>query len=859
MSNSITDAYTELVNLRYQLYNSLFMMLPLDAVQQTGVWIPLLQGACNQGYEQSKSPDTIIREFFQANKPDFSERDQIDFLFKTIQYIERLIVLIDALEDAAYSQIHRVNGPHSWMQLAETVEQKGLRDELAEQLKTMAVRVVLTAHPTQFYPESVLALISDLKDAIAASHTAEIRDLLDQLGRTPFFRKSKPSPLDEAMMLMNYLSQVFYPAIGQLLDKVAEDVPGAEEAITNLIQVGFWPGGDRDGNPFVTVEITRQVAARLKMAILKCYAADLKKLRRRLTFAGIYDRLLELEKLVDHELHGSKQDEVLALDHLLAGIEEIETRVRYEQEGLFLQHVRSFKRKLRCFGFHFASLDIRQDSRIIARTLDELRANHPGLLPDEFDQLSEPEQIQALLSVNGDVDPTKLSDTVLRDTIDSVQVIAEIQQSNGQAGAHRYIISNCRGALDMARVIALFRIGGWGGKKLTVDIVPLFETIDDLRSAAASMQLIYDQSAYRDHLTRRNSEQTVMLGFSDGTKDGGYLMANWAIYRAKEEITRVSRAAGTVVHFFDGRGGPPARGGGNSHLFYSALGSSIESKQIQLTLQGQTISSHYGILESATHNLEMLLTAGLSSRLFHRKQNDITDAQQKLIDELAAISLEAYQDFKNHPLFVPYLLERSTLKYYGMANIGSRPSRRGNDKEFRFEDLRAIPFVGAWSQLKQNVPGFYGVGTALKKMESMGRLDEVKQLFRECSLFRAFIANSMQSMSKTNFEITHYHATDERFGELWERIHDEFQLSYQLVLEIAGQSELLEDNPRSRESIRLRENVVLPLLTIQQLALIRIQQEKARDGGGDDELTSLYEKMVMRSLFGNINATRNAV
>ncbi|MCB2211145.1 phosphoenolpyruvate carboxylase [bacterium] len=857
MSSTIAEAYNELVNLRYQLYNSLFMMLPLDAVQQTGVWIPLLQAACKNGFDQNKSPDTIVRDFFAANKPDFSERDQIDFLYKTIKYIERQIVLIDALEDSAYSQIHRVDGSHSWVQLVDKAKQEGLQDELADQLATMAVRIVLTAHPTQFYPESVLALISDLKDAIAANHTAEIRDLLDQLGRTPFFRKSKPSPLDEAMMLMNYLSQVFYPAIGQLLDKVAEAVPGAEESITNLIQVGFWPGGDRDGNPFVTVEITRDVASRLRTAILRCYAADLKKLRRRLTFAGIYDRLLELEKLVDHELHGCEQDDTLALSDLLAGIEEIESRVRYEQEGLFLQHVQSFKRKLRCFGFHFASLDIRQDSRIIARTLNELRATHPHLLPEDFDQRTEDEQIQALLSVNGDVDPAKLTEPVLRDTIDSVRVVHEIQQSNGEAGAHRYIISNCRGALDMARVIALFRVGGWREKELTVDIVPLFETIDDLRSAATSMQLIYEQSAYREHLNRRKSEQTVMVGFSDGTKDGGYLMANWAIYRAKEEITRVSRSTGVVVHFFDGRGGPPARGGGNSHLFYSALGSSIERKQIQLTLQGQTISSHYGILQSATHNLEMLLTAGLSSRLFNKQRNDITDSQQKLIEEMASISLEAYQAFKSHPLFVPYLLERSTLKYYGMANIGSRPSRRGNDKEFRFEDLRAIPFVGAWSQLKQNVPGFFGVGTALKKMERMGRLDEVKQLFRECSLFRAFIANSMQSMSKTNFQLTHYHATDERFGELWERIHDEFQLSYQLVLEISGQSELLADNPRSRESIRLREKVVLPLLTIQQHALIRIQQEIAKDG--DDELVSLYEKMVMRSLFGNINATRNAV
>src|SRR5690606_25844124 len=187
--------------------------------------------------------------------------------------------------------------------------------------------------------------------------------------------------------------------------------------------------------------------------------------------------------------------------------------------------------------------------------------------------------------------------------------------TNGERGAHRYIISNCRGPLDIARVMALFRLCGWGDDPVSVDIVPLFETISDLQGGGEAMENLYANSLYQKHLAQRGKRQTVMLGFSDGTKDGGYLMANWAIYSAKENITAASRAAGVEVIFFDGRGGPPARGGGDTYLFYAAHGRTIESNQIQMTVQGQTISSYYGIKDAAKHNLGQLMTAGLENNL----------------------------------------------------------------------------------------------------------------------------------------------------------------------------------------------------------------------------------------------------
>lgn len=856
MLDRISQTFRELVELRYQLYNGLFMLLPLDAIQQTGAWLPLLHKTCQNGYRDNLSPETIIRNFFSYNNLGMDEKEEIDFLFKIIQYVERQVVLIDALEDSAYNQIHRVNGQESWRSMVEEARIKENRDQVWAALNDFGIRVVLTAHPTQFYPEPVLAIISDMAEAIQENKTADTRSLLEQLGRTPFFQKQKPSPYDEAKILMKYLSKVFYPAVGQLLDEIAEAYPGYSLTNKDLFRLGFWPGGDRDGNPFVTVETTRKVAEELKHSLLNCYLEDLKVLARRLTYAGIYERVIRLKELVRQELIGTGSAQPLQLTVMQQELDEIEQRVRDEQQGLNLDLLLSFRRKVDSFGFYFASLDIRQDSRILHKTLDAITTLYPALLPADFDELNESEQINLLMQLEGKVEPDKIDDPVLRDTVDSIAAIRDIQQSSGEKGAHRFIISNCRGALDIARLYALFRLCGWDADNLTVDLVPLFETISDLQHAAGSMRTIYDSQEYRKHLGKRGHQQTVMLGFSDGTKDGGYLMANWSIYTAKEEVTAVSRDAGITVHFFDGRGGPPARGGGNSHKFYAALGSTIENHQIQLTLQGQTISSHYGIEEAAIHNMQMLLTAGLKCKLHSGKSNTLTDEQRSLIGEMAELSYQSYSEFKNHPKFIPFLLERTTLKYYGEANIGSRPAKRGSEGEFRFEDLRAIPFVGAWSQLKQNVPGFYGLGTALKIMEERGRLDEMIQLYHNANLFKAFVTNSMQSMSKTNFNITAYMKDDEEFGDFWELIHAEFELTREMVLKVSGQSEMLEDNPRSKQSIHLREEVVMPLLTIQQYALIRIQQKRGNDPNGT---LPFYEKMVMRSLFGNINAARNAV
>ena len=377
------------------------------------------------------------------------------------------------------------------------------------------------------------------------------------------------------------------------------------------------------------------------------------------------------------------------------------------------------------------------------------------------------------------------------------------------------------------------------------------------QSSSKVMESVYTNPIYKKHLSQRNNQQTIMLGFSDGTKDGGYLMANWSILKAKEALTSISRKYGIKVIFFDGRGGPPARGGGNTHQFYSSMGEFVESDEIQLTIQGQTISSNFGTVQSCQYNLEQLLSSGIQNRVLNDVNQSSSKEDKLILDKLANISYKSYTDFKNHPMFVPYLEHVSTIKYYAKTNIGSRPSKRGNvNSKFDFSSLRAIPFVGSWSQLKQNVPGFYGVGTALKYYSDRKEFSKVKNLYKNSPFFRTLISNSMMSLTKSFFKLTAYMKNDPKYGEFWLLIYNEYLLSKKLILRLSGYESLMQNEPANKASIQTREKIVLPLITIQQYALKKIKDIENGDHPKKD--LSLFEKMVTRSLFGNINASRNS-
>ncbi|MDO5615774.1 MAG: phosphoenolpyruvate carboxylase, partial [Cruoricaptor ignavus] len=439
---------------------------------------------------------------------------------------------------------------------------------------------------------------------------------------------------------------------------------------------------------------------------------------------------------------------------------------------------------------------------------------------------------------------------ITKETLENIINVKNIQKKNGERGLHRYIISNSDDVKEVMNVYALFKFCGYKDEDIHIDIVPLFETMEGLDNAQSVMQQLYELPIYAKHLQHRNKQQTIMLGFSDGTKDGGYLKANWEIYEAKEKLTSISEEYGIKVIFFDGRGGPPARGGGKTHDFYASQGETIANHKIEITIQGQTITSVFGNKDQAKYNFEQLLTAGLENDVFRNAKKKLNEQERKLIEELAEISFQKYAALKNHPNFVPYLQEMSTLEYYGKTNIGSRPSKRSGDSELKFEDLRAIPFVGSWAQLKQNVPGFFGFGFALNEMKKQGRFAEILELYKGSDFFKTLVLNSMMSMNKSYFPLTSYMQKHPVFGEFWNILHNEYLLSKETMLELTGFTMLQEEEPLSRKSVKIREKIVLPLLSIQQYALMKIQLNEGN--------TEAYKKLVTRSLFGNINASRNS-
>ena len=841
---------------KFQIYNSIFMTLPFDQITKTGVLLPLFHETCEKGYEAGDNPSTIVETFFQKYQARRTKKSQIKLLFRFIQYIERQVVLFDAIEDAAFPVINNMDGIGTLRSLKEKAFSENKIDELKAYLDEFKVRIVLTAHPTQFYPGSVLGIITDLTEAIKDNDLERINNLLAQLGKTPFFKHEKPTPYDEAVNLIWYLENVFYDSFGSIFDYIQQNIYDNKVIKNKIINIGFWPGGDRDGNPFVLPDTTLKVAGLLKKSILKNYARDLKNLKRKLTFRGVEDRI---GGLIDKAYEGYANPGAFDLDAFVNELKEIRKVVSKDHHSLYLTEITSLINKIQLFGHHFATLDIRQDSRIhhtvFSKIVEKSKAVNNAIFPDNYDSLDEDEQIEVLSKIEGVLETSIFEDELVKNTLQTIKVVKEIQHTNGEKGAHRYIISNNQTALNVMQLYAMLKLVAFNDK-LTIDIVPLFETVTDLENAPKVMEQLYTNKAYKAHLRSRGQKQTIMLGFSDGTKDGGYFMANWAIFRAKESLTKISKQYNIDVVFFDGRGGPPARGGGKTHQFYASLGPTIEDIEVQLTIQGQTISSNFGTPDSSKYNLEQLISSGLSNSLGSENKG-FSDEDRQTMDDLAEISYKTYQDFKGHPKFIPYLERISTLKYYAKANIGSRPSKRSKSERLIFSDLRAIPFVGSWSQLKQNVPGFFGVGTAIHSFEERGELDKVIALYNNSSFFKTLLENSMMSLSKSFFALTKYMAEDEEFGEFWTIIYNEYQLTLRLLLKITGYKELMENEPSGKASIDVRESIVLPLVTIQQYALRKIQHLQ-KQKTVDKEQIEVFEKIVTRTLYGIINASRNS-
>lgn len=852
--------YENEVLTRFELYNSLFLTLPFYQVKHTGTLLPFFSTHIEKGVNDKMDPEAIIESFFGQYEQYIHKADRFDLLFRIIQYIERQVVLFDAIEDAAFSKTGRADDAGSLESLFKRAENNNvLRDKIVNRLKDFSLRLVLTAHPTQFYPGEVLGIITDLTGALKKNDINDIHLLLQQLGKTPFLQKNKPTPVDEARSLAWFLEHVFYPVVSDIQCMVDNDFDAngsIREAEKQIVELGFWPGGDRDGNPNVTTESTKEVSALLRTILFRCYYRDFRVMKRRITFRGVEKYMAALQEIFYENSFNPQENQKNVKDAIIFNLSEVKRVLTDYHDGLFVNLVDDLLRKVKIFGTYFSSLDIRQDSSILRKTYQYLYKAHPeetGIDAD-FETLEEADKIMSARFREADLPTDNIKDPLILDMVETIRFVQKIQQSGGPKACHRFIISNCQQASDILSLMELFLWNGWKKETLSIDFVPLFETVDDLKRAAKVMEILYNNKAYQSHLKYRENKQTIMLGFSDSTKDGGYLMANWSIYKAKMELTAMARKYDVDLTFFDGRGGPPARGGGKTQRFYASMGDEIANDHIQLTIQGQTISSQYGSFDTAHYNIEQLLNAGITSGIKTKPGDTLSQEKKMLIDRMAGASYNKFMELRKHPLFLKYLEELSPLKFLSSLNISSRPVKRNSNSELRLEDLRAISFVTAWSQLKQSVPGCYGVGTALKNADDSGEWDKVQELYNTSGMFKTIIDNSIMSMTKSNFNITAYLKDDEKFGTFWNMLREEFELTKQYFLKLTGTTMLMERYPVERKSIATREKIVLPLVIIQHYAI-----KKMHNLSTDDPNYEIYGKLLTRTVYGIVNAGRNLV
>lgn len=887
LHNEPERAFNERIATRYRLYSGLFLGLPYDLLQKVGRLLPLFADHCARKLADSASPTQIVESFFTDN-PLISSVSSNEVLFLFLQLVERQVVLFDALEDAAFVDTHDLAAPGSVTHLLQAVLRDDQRMQLGELLERTATRVVLTAHPTQFYPDTVQAVIQDLRAALAASNAARVEELLLQLGKTRFSNRKRPTPVDEARSVLVTLEEVFYEELPHIVVRMLVAAHGRESLVHQLprlpnLQVGFWPGGDRDGNPFVTPEVTRDVANLLRERVLERHVATASSLTRRLTFDGVHERMLALaERLRLTWLAAAGRNATAGLldepaaaqpyssaNELLSELIALRDVIVAQHQSLFIDELDDFIVKVHLFGFHFASIDLRQSSDVCFASLREVidsresgfdltEADNALLHAAESAQQVPLDVLERMVNSARTLSPEVVQgcSPLTRDMLEVLRLVLDVQTSNGELGLHRFIISHTRGPEDALVILVLARLAGLAPGRCALDIVPLFESITDLQNSESILRQMLDCPSYRVHLAKRR-EQVVMVGFSDGTKDGGYLAANWGIREAKRRLTSLGRSRGIELVFFDGRGGPPARGGGNTHHFYRSRDAGIEQFQNQLTIQGQTISSNFGSRDMGRYHIEQLHTANLENLLFPTAGEDPPSRFRPVMNELSTLAHQAYRELRDHPSFLSFLAEYSPLPLFDHLTFASRPVTRRSSRQLDLANLRAIPFVATFSVLKIQIPGFYGLGAALSELIRAGRLAELEQLYRESRFFRALLENAAMSLLKSRFDISAHLNGDERFGPLWRRLRDEATRVEQCLLRVSHQPWLLYNDPLNRASIRFREDIVLPLLVIVHHAVAKYNEYRRADNTETPEAIEA-RRMALKGIAAVINATRNA-
>lgn len=787
-------------------------------------------------------------------------------------------------------------------------------DELRELLERLYVMPVFTAHPTEAKRRSVLVKLKAIADAL---HDLDLHDLLPEeeaeivrsirehivaLWQTDETRDRPPTVMDEVRNGLYYFETTLFDVIPQIYEEVHRALeaafPGESFHVPPFLRFGSWMGGDRDGNPFVTPEVTEQALREQKGLILQLYMQEVEALhgllsmaRTRVGFSG--DLLASIEADVALFDDGECEEimrrfrlepyrQKLALmhrrlvatyhasehlwehDHLpphaypdaatfLHDLRLIQESLRrHRGEALAEGQLARLIRRVEVFGFHLATLDVRQHSERHTRALTEIFARYR--LADDYAGLPEEAKLDLLSREIESPRPLTAQldfSQATNETVAVFRLIRRAQEHVAPEAIQTYIISMTTGVSHVLEVLLLARDAGLFGR---LDIVPLFETIEDLHAAPRIMGALFNHPTYRRHLALRGNAQQVMIGYSDSNKDGGFLAANWELYKAQRTLAHVCDAHGIELTLFHGRGGTVGRGGGPANRAILAQPPESVRGRIRLTEQGEVISERYANPAIAHRHLEQVLHAVLLTS-GRRPTFPQEEEWAAIMDELAARAYTAYRELVEHPLFLRYFHQATPIDHIARLNIGSRPARRRPTAGI--DDLRAIPWVFAWTQSRVNLPGWYGLGYALESWAAEAleqRVASLQTMYQEWPFFRTVIDNAQMSLRKADMAIATLYATladEEVRRTVFEAVRAEYARTERMILLVTGYRDLLDNEPWLQRSIRLRNPYVDPLNYI-QVALLR----RLRDTPPPDEAEGL-QQAVLLSVNGVAAGLRN--
>ncbi len=777
----------------------------------------------------------------------------------------------------------RTRQQRGWLE--STVDQIEAADlsqaEVESALDRLELRPVFTAHPTEASRRSILTKLNtmaDLLDERLDPRSTEpdqrridrrIEELIDLIWQTDELRRERPDPTDEAASVIYYFDELFKRAAPEVLDRFATEMSrlGIEVRIDDTpIRFGTWVGGDRDGNPHVTPDVTDSVLAaqhdhamRNLIGAIEQLASDLSPSSRirgvsdelnasleadrsampevfkkfgtlnaeepyRLKLAYIHQRLVNTRERMAGTAVRRPQRDYMTVRELLDELALIHESLSANRGQLIASGmVARLTRTAAAFGFHLATMDIRQHAQshhaALAELFERLGTDYRGL-----DQASRTALLTSELAGRR---PLTTSAAMVSDesvaTLDVFRSIRDAKDRYGQDLIESYVISMTRDVDDVLAAAVLAREAGLidvPGEIADVGFVPLLETTDELRIAGPLLDRLLSIEPYRHIVRLRSNTQEVMLGYSDSNKHGGITTSQWEIYKAQQALRDVAKSHGVILRLFHGRGGTIGRGGGPTHEAILAQPHGSVDGPIKITEQGEVISDKYGLAALAERNLELTLAAVIEATLLHRtprQSTELLESWHSSMDQISAEAFSAYRSLIEDPGLVDYFLSATPVDELGSLNIGSRPSRRP-DGSGSLDDLRAIPWVFGWTQSRQIIPGWFGVGSGLAAARRDGRGEAIAEMHQQWSFFKTFISNVEMTLAKTDLSIAKRYVdnlVDPDHHHLFEAIEDEYERTIREVLAVTGSETLLEANPVLQRTLSVRDAYLHPLHHLQ--------------------------------------------